>query len=599
MQNIRTFFKMFSQLYDILNRKQRRQSVALALNLMLVALLETLGVSVIIPFILAMLDPQQLMNSRYVVFLAPILNITTYKRVLFCAALAIVLVYILKNTIIIIANFVQARFRNNLEKDLSVLMLRSYLSKPYLFHINTNSSEVMRGITSDISGVATVVDSFSALLSEILTCILIGFFLLTLMPFMAMTILGLAGITALLIVILFRKKIALCGNECRESFKKRYQYAYQAINGIKEINIMHRQDNFIQFYEKASSRACKANTTYLCISKVPNRIVEVVFIGSLILLASVGVSGEGQAVTYVAKLGTMAVAAMRILPAISNIANCMNSLVYNRPALEMTYSNLKNVEIENSIISTKSDITEMRMMFNDCLCIKGLCWKYTPDGKNVLEDLSLEIKKGESIAFIGESGAGKTTLADIILGLFSPQKGQILMDGIDIYSIKEVWGKIVGYVPQNVFLLDDTVRNNIVFGIPADEIDEDRVWNAIRQAQLENVVETMSCGLDTVLGERGVKISGGQRQRIAIARALYYNPDILVLDEATSALDTDTERAVMESIEALQGHITLIIVAHRLSTIQKCNKIYEIGNGKATLKSYEEVFHERRQDKNN
>ena len=223
---------------------------------------------------------------------------------------------------------------------------------------------------------------------------------------------------------------------------------------------------------------------------------------------------------------------------------------------------------------------------------RKISWKYNEDGSNIIKELSLSIDKGESVALIGESGAGKTTLVDILLGLFRPQSGEILADGKNIFDMSITWAKMIGYVPQTVFLLDDTIRNNILFGVPQEECSEEKIWAALQKAQLKSLVESMPDGLDTILGERGVKISGGQRQRIAIARALYYNPDILVFDEATSALDSDTERAVMESIDALQGIKTLIIVAHRLTTIKKCDKIYEIVNGKAVLKDKAEVFAE-------
>ena len=248
-----------------------------------------------------------------------------------------------------------------------------------------------------------------------------------------------------------------------------------------------------------------------------------------------------------------------------------------------------NRETLSNIYENHED-TSKDVHFEQELRVKKICWKYSEGTEYILNNLDLNIQKGQSIAFIGNSGAGKTTLADIILGLLKPQSGQVTLDGKDIFSIGKEWGNIIGYVPQAVYLTDDSIRKNIAFGIKEDDIDETRVWNALEQAQLKEFVESLDEQLDTKVGERGVRFSGGQRQRVAIARALYENPDILVLDEATAALDNETESAVMESIEALQGKITLIIIAHRLTTVRKCDKIYEITNGVAVERKKSEIF---------
>ena len=597
MQNIRTFGVMLGQLMSILNKKQKRQAVGIAFMSMISAMLETLGISVVIPFVLAMLEPESLMENKYVRLIVDALGIEQISQVLLLAAFAIILVYILKNLfilLVLLVNYAQAIFRNRLERDLSIIMLRSYLYKPYLYHINTNSSEIMRGITGDTAGVATIVDAFSTLINEVLTCILIGIVLIWLNPLLAIGLIAIAGITALIMVIGLRKRIGECGRLCRDAFAERYQHAYQAIGGIKDVHVMQRQDAFLDKFILSADKACENNTQYLCMAKMPSRMIEVVFISSLILLVYVCLGVSGNTTSMIAQFGTLAVAAVRILPSISNIANAMNSLVYNRLTLEAACTNINASKKEITMLedSKRNDGEEKIAHLTKGIEFRKISWKYNKDGSNIIKELSLSIDKGESVALIGESGAGKTTLVDILLGLFRPQSGEILADGKNIFEMPITWAKMIGYVPQTVFLLDDTIRNNILFGVPEEECSEEKIWAALQKAQLKSLVESMPDGLDTILGERGVKISGGQRQRIAIARALYYNPDILVFDEATSALDSDTERAVMESIDALQGIKTLIIVAHRLTTIKKCDKIYEIVNGKAVLKDKAEVFAE-------
>lgn len=591
MQNVKTFVRMYHQLIKILNKKQKRMAIIVAFLAMVSALMETLGVSVVLPFIIAMLQPVRLMENQRVSTVLDIFNISSVWGMLALLAGGIIFIYIFKNLFILFFNFVQLQFRNTLERDLSILMLKSYIYKPYSFFLNINSAEIMRGITSDIAGVAAVVDGYCHLMNEGLTCILIGTVLIIINPFIAISLLILAGFTALIIINGLRKKVAICGEESREAFASRTRHVYQVVNGIKEIQVMKRQDNFLRFYSDASDLACRCNTRYLWMAMLPSRVIEVVFISGLILLVLFSYQTSDNMTVLIAQFGSLAVASIRILPAISNITNAVNALIYNRPALESTYENIvegKLYLMEDHKVETAIDISTMQ----DGIKINHITWQYEKGLPNVLEGLDLEINPGEAIGLIGESGAGKTTLADIILGLFEPQKGSVTVDGKSIYEPETGWNKMIGYVPQNIFLIDDTVRNNILFGVDGKEIDEKRVWKAIEQAQMKEFVKQLPQGLDTVLGERGVKISGGQRQRIAIARALYYDPDILVLDEATSALDNETENEVIESINALQKEKTLIIIAHRLSTIANCDKIYEIKDGKAVLRDKADIFHE-------
>ena len=587
MKNIRTFSRLFSQLMYILNAKQKRQFICLFLATVVVGALEVLGVGAIIPFILVMLSPREFMQNQYVCYAMELFGISEYRQVLLLVAIGIILVYFVKELVIILINYFQCAFRNKLERNLSNAMLEHYLHRDYLFHVNTNSSEIVRSVHSDVSGVASVVDGFSGLFSELFSTILIGVFLISINPFMAAILLVLAGLTSLGIIVVFKKKINISGVECRNAYQKKIQYIQQAENGIKDIIVKQKYEYFLNCFRKYSQEACHHNTVYLTIGKMPNRIVEAVFITGL-LLAAIFCTGEGEnASLFVTQLGVFGVAATRILPAISNIAVHMNNLIYFRPTVEAIYENRKEHTEEAYVVA---HVVDEKIFFQDKICIRNVSWKYVENADYVLKNISLDIHRGEAIALIGSSGSGKTTLADIILGLLKPVQGSITVDGRDIYENGSLWSQMVGYVPQSLFLLDDTIRNNIAFGVPQEEIEEDKIWRVLEEAQLREMVEQLPDGLDTNLGEQGLKISGGQRQRIAIARALYPDPDILILDEATSALDTEVEAAVMESVDALHGRKTLIIVAHRLSTIRDCDKIYEIANKGLVLKSKEDVF---------
>lgn len=589
MKNIRTFGQLFGQLMHILNRKQKRQFILLILGTVVVGVFEVLGVSAIIPFILVMISPKEFMKNQYVQYLTGILGISEYRQVLLLVAMGIILVYLVKELVIIMINYFQCTFRNNLERDLSNVMLEHYLHRDYLFHVNTNSSEIVRSVHSDVSGVASVVDGFSGLCCEMFSTVLIGVFLLRINLVMALALLILSGLTSLAIIMVFKRKMTTSGVECRTAFQKKIQYIQQSENGIKDIIVKQKYDYFMDCFRRYSQEACRHNTVYLMVGKIPNRIVEVVFIAGL-LVTAVFCMGDGEeASLFVTQLGVFGVAATRILPSISNIAMHMNNLVYFRSTVEATYENRKNNEEKSYAVAHAGG---ERISFQDKIRILNVSFKYAENSEYVLQNISLDISRGEAVALIGSSGSGKTTLADILLGLLKPVQGTITVDGRDIHEDPLMWSGMVGYVPQTLFLLDDTIRNNIAFGVPQEEIEEDKIWMALREAQLEEMVQQLPEGLNTNLGEQGIKISGGQRQRIAIARALYFDPDILVLDEATSALDTEVESAVMESVDALHGRKTLIIVAHRLSTIQKCDRIYEVADKGLVIKSREDVFGE-------
>lgn len=586
MKNVKTFFSMFGKLVQILNRKQRRDGIILFFLLMIVSMLEMLGVGVIVPLIITMLEPETVMTNQYIAPVIDLFQITDYRQIMYVVSGGIIIIYVVKNVFILYVNYYQSRYRNRLEKDLNVKMLSSYMKRPYTFFLRINSAEIIRGVNSDITNVASVVDSYSSILAESLTCMVIGIFLVCMNPFMALSLLAVAGITALVIIMGFKGITGRCGTQTREAFAEKFKHMNQAVNGIKEISVAHRKPYFVQQFADSAQKAAESNTTYLWISKTPSRLIETVFIGSLLIVVTVSYGTAGNNLAFVTSLGAIGIAAVRILPSVSTLTNAMNGLVYMRPSLEAAYDNLMEADRYQRLVEEiePKEIERKVTKFCSKIEVNRIFWRYQDNLPLVLEALDLEICKGESVALIGESGAGKSTLADILLGLLKPERGNVTVDGTDIFSIQSSWSKMIGYVPQMVFLIDDTIRRNIAFGVPEQEIEDEKVWHALEQAQMRSVVENMEGGLDAIVGERGIKLSGGQRQRIAIARALYHDPDILILDEATSALDTDTENAVMEAIDALQGKKTLIIIAHRLSTIQNCDKIYEIRDKKAFRK---------------
>ena len=592
-RDIKTFFKTFAQLRSLLNRRQQRQAVGVFFLICFGAFFETLGVAAILPFISAIMSPALLWENDSVQLLSAIFKINDDIELIIFLGIAISGVYIFKNLFLMFVTYMEAKFRTSFIYELSKMMMHSYLKRPYTYFLDTNSAEMMRGVTEDINSTSELVIAIFKICSLCLMIAGIGCFLLVQNPVMAIGIIILAFGVFLLIVSIVRKKTKELGVLKLELVAEANKYAYQAFNGIKEISIMKREDYFLNSYTNVNAKKRKADVIYSCITTCPDRIIEAVFLtGIVVMICFQMVSGKLSA-EFIPSLAAFAVGAMRILPSLSTLTTRMTQLMYLRPALNGICVNVEAARQQEHLIlemQKLANVEDKEVEFRDIISLNEISWKYPNSTVYVLKNTSMDIRLGESIALVGKSGAGKTTLADILLGLLKPEEGSVLMDGIDIYSIPLSWCKIIGYVPQTVYLIDDTIRNNVSFGIPPEEIDDAKIWNALEEAQIKEFVKNLPAQLDTVIGERGIKFSGGQRQRVAIARALYHNPEILVFDEATAALDSETEQAVMEAIDALQGYKTLIIIAHRLNTIQRCDRFFEVENKKILEKSREEVL---------
>lgn len=594
--NIRTLVTIVKELEFILDKKQKKRMLLVLFVIIISSGFELLGVTAILPFIQAAIDADKVMQNKYIAEIADLLGIVSSGEILILMGVLLILIYILKNTFMLFSYFVQCDYATRVQKELSIKMLKSYMKRPYTFFLNTNSSEIVRGCNEDIEGVYNIFSNLFTIVTELLTIIAIGIFIIYTDPWTAVGVLILMAVAMFGIVAIFKPVMKRAGKENIVAVATKNKVIYQAISGIKEIYVMQRKELFLGAYEEAAETRRKVQRTYDCVNNSPDRIIEGICVSGLIGIVCIRLTMNVNMTEFIPKLGAFAVAAFRILPSIGKISNRINGLVYRRPALAKVYENMQEAELyekereEYTIQNSGQYVFDSKISFESELIIQHVLWKYQNQKTPVLKDATLKIEKGESVAFIGASGAGKTTLADSILGLLKPQQGNIKMDGMDVYAMPMQWAKIVGYVPQSVFLLDDTVRNNIAFGIPETEVQDDMIWDALERAQLKEFIKRLPEGLETIVGERGIKFSGGQRQRIAIARALYNKPEILILDEATAALDNETETAVMESIEALQGQITMIIVAHRLTTIRNCDRIYEIKNGVAVECKKEEVL---------
>lgn len=592
MKNFKAVKIILGQINQILNRKQKKRAVIVVISIVIGAMFELLGVSAFLPFVQVLLTPDVIMNNSFIRPIIVFFHISDATELMILLGIALALLYIVKNAYLMLSYYIRCSYSAGIQKELSLSLLKSYLSRPYAYFLNVNSGEVIRGCNEDVAGVYTILFHCFTLISEILTICAIGVYLFYVDATIAVGALLLMFAIMFILIFLFRPVMKKLGRKFMEAKALRNKALLQTIQGVKELYVMQRKELFLDDYGDASESVKKVQRKSEFINWCPDRIIEGLCISGMILIVVGRLAMGGDVTAYVPKLATFAMAAFKIMPSVSKVSSRVTGIVYFRPMLEHVYSIVQdarayereNEQYVNNELDSKSDKIE----FKDIVSVKNVQWKYEGQNKPILENVTLDIHKGESVALIGMSGAGKTTLADVILGLLKPQKGSVYMDGTDVYTIPKKWAKVIGYVPQSVFLIDDTIRNNVAFGVK--EIDDDFIWKTLELAQLKKFVEELPDGLDTIVGERGVKLSGGQRQRIAIARALFNEPQILVLDEATASLDNDTEDAVMEAIDALQGQITMIIVAHRLSTIRNCNTIYEVNSGEAVKRQKSEVL---------
>lgn len=585
MNNIRGILDILIKLNYILNSKQKRKSVAALIATICNSIFELLGVSIVVPFLYCMVAPEKIYDNRYISVLISFLHISSEKQLLLLMGSLIIIIYIIKNIFMIFAAYVQNMYSAQIQSQLSIRMLNEYMQRDYSYFRKTNSAQILRAVQRDTAGIYAIIGALFSVVTYVMTVILIVIYLVKMDIVMSIGVMTLAIATLLLIVIAFKKKMKIMGVELRNANLTAQQYAYEAISGIKEITVSHKREYFISKYKMSVNKRQKAVFEQAFTAACPYRVIEGICVSGFVGIVCVRIMGGFSIAEFIPNLAAFALGAFKILPAVSAIASDINTIVFNKPALDATYMEIKttaNYKMSVNKYNLENRSNEL-ITFRDKIEVIDVSWRYEDGIDYVLKGVNINIKRGEAVAFIGPSGAGKSTMADILLGLFKPQEGKILVDGNDIFAYPDQWSKIVGYVPQNVFLLDSTIRENIAFGVSDKEIDDELIWELLEQVQLRGFVEKLPNKLETIVGERGVKFSGGQRQRLAIARSLYHNPELLILDEATSALDVETEQAVMEAIESLYGVKTLIIIAHRLSTIQRCDKTYEINEKKARL----------------
>lgn len=569
----------------IFDRKQKWQLVGLGIMIFIGGLLETLGVSAMIPVVQALLAPDELMGyiDRIPVVknLCDALSITTVKQVTMALLYGMMAIYVIKNLYILLLTYMQNTFITKNRNRMISRVMAEFLNRPYEKYLGVDIPTVFRITDSDIPQTFSLILAMLQLASEVVVSCLIFVVLLLNDPGMTLFIIAVFGLLTLFIVKVFKPRLNRIGARNQAIQSRIAKWRIQATYGLKDVKVLNREEFYVRNYYETGKIGAEVARNYAVLNNMPRLLIETVFIVSVLGFLVVYINGGGDITAMVTTISAFAIAAVRVLPSVNRINTYITEIAYTQPSLDFVYDNLQEGMKTDAMLAERKAYSQVeKLKLDHQIELSHISFHYPDSDKNIFEDAHMIVPKGKSVGIIGTSGAGKSTIVDILLGLLHAQTGTITCDGVDIFKNYESWLAQIGYIPQSIYLIDESIRDNIAFGIDADKIDEKRIWEVLEEAQLKEFVEELPEGLDTTIGDRGVRLSGGQRQRIGIARALYNDPEILVFDEATSALDNDTEAAVMEAVNSFHGRKTMIIIAHRLNTIEKCDMIYKVENMK-------------------
>ena len=580
--------KILKKLNVLLDRKQKLTMAGLLIMMLIGAILEVASIGIVVPVVSMVMDENAIYNGGIVQTIYEFLPVNGARQFTIVIMLSLIGMFVLKNIFLFIQQKFMLAFVYGNQFSTSERLMKNYLRRDYEYYLNADTAVVQRNITSDVNNMYALILAILQLLSEgiVFFCLVVVLFLQD--PVMTVLVTAVLLAVLLIIKVVLKPIMHRAGEDNQNFYSGLYKWISQTVLGIKEVKIAGKEQYFVDEYETCGKGYVNAVQKYSLYNNVPRLLIETVMIicmvGYMLYLLLNGTAAENMITT----ISAFAVAAVRLLPSANRINNQLNTIAFSEPFFMGVSDNLQDeINGKNTDMSFATE-AEQKLPVKNLIELKDITYAYPGTEKLIFDHAGLSIPVGSSVGIVGTSGAGKSTVVDILLGLLKPRTGHIYADGVDVMEHYRAWLKNIGYIPQMIFMLDSTIRENVAFGVHKDKIDEDRIWEVLKEAQLDEFVRSLPDGLDTSIGERGIRLSGGQRQRIGIARALYEDPEVLVLDEATSALDNDTEAAIMDSINRLHGRKTLVIIAHRLQTIEKCDMIYRVENGKAILEKTKE-----------
>ncbi len=554
--------------------------VFMLFGLMLIAAaLEVIGIGMIPAFVSIVASPERVLELEIIQPLLNSLEIESSRDLLLWGSGVLVGVFVLKSAYILLFNYIQARFIYNRRYTISHRMMSNYMKAPYTFHLQRNTAELLRNITQEVTILINdVLRKILSISKEGVMALSILLLLFVAEPLITLMVIFFAGFGAGTFLYFTRKKVKEYGEQEQVHRREMIKAVNQGLGGLKDARVLNREAEFIEKFSTEARRSTRLLTYISYIKKVPQPLIETIAVMGMMLIASILVWQGRPMSTIIPILTLFGMAIVRLMPAVRTITSDYTYLMYNLVSINPIYNDLRELD-DNSKKFIEDRKKTTPLIFKGVIDINNISFTYPNSNEITLKNISLQISRGSAIGLIGESGAGKSTIVDLILGLMEPSSGEIMVDGINIHKNLSAWQQKIGYIPQSIYLADETLKSNVAFGLPEEEIDEDKVIKALKMAQLESLVDQLPDGLNTLLGEHGTRLSGGQRQRVGIARALYHDPDVLVMDEATSALDNLTEKEISKSIDSLKGDRTIIMIAHRLSTVKNCDILYLMKEG--------------------
>jgi len=569
---------VYRRLKSLLNKRQKGTFIILVFFIFIGALLETLGVSIIIPLISAVVLPDTIMNNEYVVMALGLIgqsNMTsdTFVKLLLVATM---IIFATKNGYMLLLSYFQAKYVTNMESSTSIRLYNDYLNRPYEYYLNADVNAMFQTVNKDLPHVFELLQEVMKLLTEIAVSVCLCILLFVVDFKMTISIAALLFVMVGFIVLVLKPRLGNLGQNRMKQQVLTMRWMQQGIFGIKDVKVAAKENHFLKNFSDAYRKLALVTRRYTVFNNAPRLVIETVCMVGLLAYMLICICNGANMLELMPQLTAFGLAAVRLMPSVNRVSTHLSTIAYYEPSLNYVCDNLNITGLKDADMDGSSDV----MKLDDKIVLENITYAYPNTDRKIFDNAYMEIPVGKSIGVVGSSGAGKTTIIDVLLGLLVPSSGRVTCDGKDIQDNYASWLHNIGYIAQNIYMLDTTIRENVAFGEDVSKADEKRIWEVLREAQMEDYIRSLPEGLDTVIGDRGVRLSGGQRQRIGIARALYHNPEILVFDEATSALDNETEAAIMDAINSLKGRKTMVIIAHRLKTIENCDIIYRVDSGK-------------------